>query len=1355
MHADSPNWRDHFGEPASPNEQAALETLRKLLPDTETIAWPNVTFMDNQGNANEVDVILLCPQGLFVVELKGWGGHFEGDQFFWQVGYPGGRREERKNPFTGTRMKAQRLASQLADAKRQAKLPNLRIPFVGAIVVMHGQGSTFAFKGNAAEHIYRLDGYQVTGLTAFSDILKGIAGDSDPIDAQTRAATAQLFDRLGLRARPKVRMVGQYKITDSTPLSTGPGWEDYAVVHPALGDIRRLRLFPIPPKASKAQTAAIHRAAKREYRLTSGLHQPGIVSALDYIETDAAAAVVFPEDVPGEQTLDRHLAENDSTLDLADRLKLVQDLAEILQYAHKNGVFHRAVTPSVVRVGNHGLMLRDWQAGAADTDDDSPDATALAGLTNVAGAADQDSWVYLAPEAHTAAHPDGRAMDVYGLGAMAYLIFTGQPPAADLPDLQAKLAQGGLDPSAVADMPDDLAAMIEMATAPSVSDRTAMVDDVIDELADVQRKLADEQQASDAIDPLDAAVCDLIDGRWIVEAILGKGSTGRALRVSGNDDKPFVFKVAVSEDKADALIAEADTLATLDHPLVVKAIGQPMEIHGRTCVAMEYAGEPLSRTLREDGRLTLERLETFGADLLEIGHYLSDRGVNHRDIKPDNLGIRPDPGDRRPRLVIFDFSLSRRPVDDISSGTRPYLDPFLGPAFRRRAYDSAAERFAIAVSLFEMAAGRQPTWGDGQTAPQHAELTISADMFEGPRTELMADFFGKALAKDVKQRFDDIDTMARAWQQLFIETLTATVDTEVTVEERDRAAERATRTTALIDAGLSARAVSAARRLGGETVNDVMGMDPVRINQIQGAGLRTRQELQRRRRQWLELLTEQTWVQDTPEVGRAIEQLRSALVPKSNGKNVHAVTLATAFSQDSRWSAIRDLASAAGLSPAEATTAFVLLRRHWARNVGLDQVRGEIDAVVASGNGISTVTEIAQVLLARHGSQLEDTQDRINATIPVIRAALAARDDADDVLNRLPGSPVILVGRASDSLPDPDSVMQSVRTAAPLLDEAVATDPCLIPAAEVDSLLGAVARSSGLPPARFVRLAAACSKHAQVSTRGEVYAEGLPAQVTVPRVLNGLGKTVLSERTLHERVQRRYPAAAALPTRPAIDALVTAAMPGMVWDGTNYAKPVSASLLSSSTMYTSLAELQVSDHVALHARLQDSLATRSGLVIGVDPRFVQRAADWLQREFGVIELSLGSQLIAAAKEFAAAKHVPWRTLLISDAQQAGVSRSRLNQFMAAAVDTFWEPALSTPDPLLLTDAAVLARYGLAERLAPLTDLGVAKPAARWILVPHRSASAYPTLDGTPVPLAADGWLDLPPGVFTPAMPKGA
>ena len=92
---------------------------------------------------------------------------------------------------------------------------------------------------------------------------------------------------------------------------------------------------------------------------------------------------------------------------------------------------------------------------------------------------------------------------------------------------------------------------------------------------------------------------------------------------------------------------------------------------------------------------------------------LQRRGVAHRDIKPDNLGIAERGGKGKKRqLVLFDFSLAAEPLDAIDVGTRPYLDPFLGRG-DRRTWDPAAERYAAAVTLYEMATARRPEYGSG------------------------------------------------------------------------------------------------------------------------------------------------------------------------------------------------------------------------------------------------------------------------------------------------------------------------------------------------------------------------------------------------------------------------------------------------------------------------------------------------------------------------------------------------------------------------------------------------------------------------------------------------------------------
>jgi len=60
--------------------------------------------------------------------------------------------------------------------------------------------------------------------------------------------------------------------------------------------------------------------------------------------------------------------------------------------------------------------------------------------------------------------------------------------------------------------------------------------------------------------------------------------------------------------------------------------------------------------------------------------------------------------------VLFDFSLSRTPADKIQAGTRDYMDPFLQQRERRQ-WDLYAERYAAAITLYEMATGTLPQLG--------------------------------------------------------------------------------------------------------------------------------------------------------------------------------------------------------------------------------------------------------------------------------------------------------------------------------------------------------------------------------------------------------------------------------------------------------------------------------------------------------------------------------------------------------------------------------------------------------------------------------------------------------------------
>ena len=81
--------------------------------------------------------------------------------------------------------------------------------------------------------------------------------------------------------------------------------------------------------------------------------------------------------------------------------------------------------------------------------------------------------MYLAPEAFIVDDPDGAALDVFSLGAIAYLLLSGEPPAPDLVERERVLTEHhGLQLSAALDgPPDDLETFVAMATDPVPANR--------------------------------------------------------------------------------------------------------------------------------------------------------------------------------------------------------------------------------------------------------------------------------------------------------------------------------------------------------------------------------------------------------------------------------------------------------------------------------------------------------------------------------------------------------------------------------------------------------------------------------------------------------------------------------------------------------------------------------------------------------------------------------------------------------------------------------------------------------------------------------------------------------------------
>ena len=202
-------------------------------------------------------------------------------------------------------------------------------------------------------------------------------------------------------------------------------------------------------------------------------------------------------------------------------------------------------------------------------------------------------------------------------------------------------------------------------------------------------------------------------GGYRVDRILGQGASGRVYRATAPDGavvalKELQFATVPGAQQIDAFEREAATLKTLHHPRIPRFIASFQEGDGvqlRLYLAAEFIeGESLAARIAR-GPLSESELGDIATQVLQVLVYLHQLGLLHRDIKPDNLIVRPG-GD----LVLVDFGSARR-----LSGSRTFGATLVGtfgymPTEQLGGtVDATSDLYALGATLLHAATGKAPS----------------------------------------------------------------------------------------------------------------------------------------------------------------------------------------------------------------------------------------------------------------------------------------------------------------------------------------------------------------------------------------------------------------------------------------------------------------------------------------------------------------------------------------------------------------------------------------------------------------------------------------------------------------------
>jgi eukaryotic-like serine/threonine-protein kinase len=186
----------------------------------------------------------------------------------------------------------------------------------------------------------------------------------------------------------------------------------------------------------------------------------------------------------------------------------------------------------------------------------------------------------------------------------------------------------------------------------------------------------------------------------------GEGGMGRVYSAHDPDlNREVALKVIARTADAsgsEAFIREAQAASALNHPNIV-TVYEVIRSGPMVAIAMELvAGISLRRfcgTAQPVGKVV-----RWGA---QIAHALAAAhgcGIVHRDIKPDNLMLRPDG-----YIKVLDFGLARQAGADrdgeLALGTLGYISP---EQVLQQPITAASDIFSLGVVLYELASGTNP-----------------------------------------------------------------------------------------------------------------------------------------------------------------------------------------------------------------------------------------------------------------------------------------------------------------------------------------------------------------------------------------------------------------------------------------------------------------------------------------------------------------------------------------------------------------------------------------------------------------------------------------------------------------------
>lgn len=209
------------------------------------------------------------------------------------------------------------------------------------------------------------------------------------------------------------------------------------------------------------------------------------------------------------------------------------------------------------------------------------------------------------------------------------------------------------------------------------------------------------------------AVQQALGGLFQVEREIGRGGGARVFLATDREGRRVALKVLHPEllvtVAAERFLREVRLAGALDHPNIANLLDSG-ERDWVVYYTMEYIeGPTLREALTRVRQLPPDDARRVAEQLLDALAHAHERGIIHRDVKPENVIIS------RGKVILVDFGIARAILasahenltrSGMALGTCTYMSP--EQIRGERTIDQRSDLYSLGSLLFECLAGRPP-----------------------------------------------------------------------------------------------------------------------------------------------------------------------------------------------------------------------------------------------------------------------------------------------------------------------------------------------------------------------------------------------------------------------------------------------------------------------------------------------------------------------------------------------------------------------------------------------------------------------------------------------------------------------